>query len=306
MNGGIPFTRVLLIDDDPAIHHEVDEALANHSDLYVIHAQAAGDGIRLALDQRPDLILLDINMPSMDGFKVCRLLRENGSTRHIPILFLTVDTNVRHLERAFDCGATDFLRKPVNEIELRSRIRVALRNKQLVEMLTEQARVDALTGLHNRVALDDALAAAIALHDRKGTPLGFLFFDIDRFKAVNDTHGHGVGDGVLQAVGRALQEGCRAYDTPCRFGGDEFAVVIGQCEGREALSVAKRLLAAIAATDIRSGEGSVRVTTSAGLVTTATIEGGALADEIFKGADTAVYAAKARGHGLLVVGDVAG
>ena len=124
----LALTRILVIDDDVTTHHEVEEALSDQPDVYVMHAEAPGDGIRLALDQRPDLILLDINMPGMDGFKVCRLLKESQATRQIPILFLTVDTNMRHLERAFDCGAADYLRKPVNEIELRARVRTTMKS----------------------------------------------------------------------------------------------------------------------------------------------------------------------------------
>jgi len=142
------------------------------------------------------------------------------------------------------------------------------------------------------------------MRKRKGSPLGFLLFDIDYFKDVNDTHGHGVGDEILQAVGLALVENCRAYDTPCRFGGDEFAVVIGQSEGREALVIAKRLLAGIADIRVTSATASVQITTSAGLVTTASIEGPVVQEQVFKGTDAALYEAKARGRDQIVVGEI--
>jgi len=300
----LDLARILVIDDSATLHREVNEALAELPDVYVIHTHAPGDGIRLALDQRPDLIILDVNMPDMDGFKVCSLLKESVSTGHIPILFITSDTKLRHLERAYECGAADYIQKPVNPVEMRCRVRAALQHKQLVDELVEQARVDSLTGLNNRAALNDALVAAVAMNERNRLPIALLLFDLDHFKDVNDAYGHLVGDEILKGVGHTLSGNCRVYDTPGRFGGDEFGVVMSHCEGAQALAVGKRLLAAVAAVEVESEGRRVRIGTSAGLVTSARFEAPVEASALFKAADDALYAAKARGRGNLVVGDI--
>ena len=141
-------TTILVIDDDLSIHSAVEELLDGVVD-WVRKAALPGDGVRLAIQQKPDVILLDVNMPQIDGFKVCHLIKENESTRDIPIIFLTIDQNVDHLAKALDCGGSDYILKPFNAIELDARVRVALRTKRMFDMLREQARIDALTGLSN-------------------------------------------------------------------------------------------------------------------------------------------------------------
>ena len=293
--------RVLVIDDDEAIHDEVDHALKPHLVDHVESSYTPGDAIRAAFECPPDVILLDINLPDMDGFKVCRILKESGATRDVPILFLTVDTNVVHLARALDCGATDYIRKPVNPIELQARVRVALRDKQLVDLLKEQARIDALTGLWNRAALDDALVAAAAAHERTAQPVSFLMVDLDHFKEVNDAYGHGVGDQLLRSAGTAIKACCRPYDIPCRFGGDEFGVIFGQVEGSDARSAAKRMLTRLREVEVVAGANTLNVATSAGLAPSDALRDGFSAQDMLKAADSALYRAKKKGRNKLVV-----
>jgi two-component system cell cycle response regulator len=291
----------LVIDDDTHIHREVEDSLTPHIAGRVIAARGPGEGIRAAIESRPDLILLDINMPDMDGFKVCQILKENAATRDVPILFLTVDTKVDHLARALDSGGVDYIKKPFHTLELQARVRAALRNKQLLDMMRERARIDPLTGLNNRAALDDALAAAAAAHERTGQPVSFLMVDVDRFKQVNDGYGHGVGDEVLRAIGRSIRSSCRPYDTPCRFGGDEFAVIFGQVEGSDATRVAKRLIASLSVLEVPAGDARLRITASGGLVTTSHLGHLFEADDLLKAADAALYEAKRRGRDCLVL-----
>lgn len=296
-------TLALVIDDDPTVHRLVKEAIEPHILERVLGAQLPGDGIRMAINERPAVILLDINMPEMDGFKVCRLLKENEVTRHAAILFLTVEHNVVHLARGFDCGATDYIRKPVNPIELQARVRVALRDKQLVELLREQARIDALTGLMNRAALDDALAAVASARERTGASAGLLMLDVDHFKDINDTRGHGAGDELLRAIGKTIRTCCRPYDTPCRFGGDEFAVIFGQVEGDGARCAAERLLEELRRLEVSTGAGALEFTMSAGLATTGELPASFQPSQLLEAADASLYAAKTGGRDRLVVVD---
>lgn len=293
--------RVLVIDDDDTIHEEVERALKPHLVDHIESSYTPGDAIRAAFESPPDVILLDINLPDMDGFKVCRILKESGATRDVPILFLTVDTNVVHLARALDCGGTDYIRKPVNPIELQARVRVALRDKQLVDLLKEQARIDALTGLWNRAALDDALVAAAAAHERTAQPASFLMVDLDHFKEVNDGYGHGVGDQVLRSAGIAIKACCRPYDTPCRFGGDEFGVIFGQVEGADAHCAAKRMLSRLREVEVAVGTNTLTVATSAGMAPSDALRDGFSAQDMLKAADSALYRAKKKGRNKLVV-----
>jgi diguanylate cyclase (GGDEF)-like protein len=293
--------RALVIDDDPSIHRQVEEALCPHIVDTVLGSQKSSDGIRMALADPPDVILLDVNIPVMDGFKVCQLLKENLRTRDVPIIFITVDKNVVHLARALDCGAADWISKPVNPIELKARVRVVLREKAMVDLLKEQARLDALTSLHNRAALDDALTAAASAWDRTRTPVGLLLLDLDHFKRVNDDHGHGVGDELLRAVGIAIRKCCRPYDTPCRFGGDEFAVILNQSAGDAAVCAAVRLRETLDLLEIAAGDTRLRPSTSAGLVSTAGLDRLFEPSELLEAADAALYQAKNAGRDQLVV-----
>lgn len=292
--------RVLHIDDDPTIHEQVAAALCPEIVEEVIWARSPGDGIRCALHEPPDLILLDVNMPVMDGFKVCGLLKEDARTRDVPILFITVDRNVVHLARALACGAADWIRKPVNPIELQARVKVALRQKELVDLLKDQARIDALTGLNNRVVLDEALASVASAWERKQTPSALLLVDLDHFKLVNDEHGHGVGDEMLRAASAAIRACCRPYDTPCRYGGDEFAVVLNHVEGQDAIRAATRVHESLAQATVRAGDVSLPVVTSAGLATTTGLPRSFAPGDLVRRADEALYAAKNAGRGQLV------
>jgi two-component system cell cycle response regulator len=293
----------LIIDDSEQIHREVEAALPSQVVDRLLHAMNPGDGIRMALEHRPDLILLDINMPKMDGFKVCHLLKEAEATRDVPILFLTVDTKVNHIAKALECGGADYIAKPFNEVELCARVRVALRTKQMVDLLKVQARIDALTGLVNRAALDDALQAMVSAHERAGQVASLAMLDIDYFKKLNDSHGHGVGDDVLRAVGDSIRACCRPYDVAARFGGDEFAVLFGHVEGAQARSAARRLMGELRSLVVSAGSNPLQFTISAGLVSTSEMPKDFGAADLMKAADVALYEAKRRGRNRLVISE---
>jgi diguanylate cyclase (GGDEF)-like protein len=294
-------TRVLIIDDDPNIHRQLGEALVPDIVDEVDSALVPGDGIRSAFQNPPSVILLDINMPDMDGFKVCCLLKESPVTRDVPVLFLTVEKNIVHLAQAFDCGATDYIRKPVNLIELQARMHSALRAQRLMELLREQARIDALTGLLNRAGMDEALSGAAALHERLGSPFALFLFDVDRFKRINDERGHGAGDEVLRAIGSTLRKTCRPYDTPCRYGGDEFAVILGQVDGKQAEAAGQQIFEALRLVEVNSASGPLDFSVSAGLVSTGQLHEAFEAAQFLEAADAALYGAKSAGRDRIVV-----
>jgi len=296
-------TTLLVIDDDPNIHELVDFHLEGVVDE-IIHAVLPGQGVKMADHHAPDVILLDIDMPKMDGFQVCRQIRECESARGIPILFLTKDKSVHHIAKALDTGGTDYVTKPFHAIELQARVRAALRIKRLVDLLREHGRIDALTGLNNRGAFDEGLAAAVANHERNSQPFGLLMLDLDRFKLINDTYGHGIGDEVLRQTGPVIRSICRPYDLATRYGGEEFAIIVNQTGTDDAKRIALRLLDKIREIVVRVGESDLRITASAGLACTPgsrhTVDG----VELLKAADAALYEAKNQGRDRLVARSV--
>jgi diguanylate cyclase (GGDEF)-like protein len=296
----LPRESLLIVDDDRLVHEALEAALGERVGR-ILHAHEPEEGLRIALEARPDVILLDVNLPRMDGLKLCHLLKETPTTRDIPIIFLTVEANVQRLARALELGATDYIRKPFDPIEMRARVRSALRLGRMITLLRDQAWIDPLTGLKNRGALDDALESAAAAYERVGQSAALLLLDLDGFKRVNDEHGHGVGDELLRNVGAAIRSCCRPYDTPARFGGDEFAVLYTQTEPEGARQAAGRLLDAVRRTLPPPGRGAVQVRASAGLVCAPGGERLFSAAELMKVADTALYEAKRAGGDRLVV-----
>ncbi len=296
---------ILVIDDDVSIHRAVERRLEGVVDQ-VLKADSPIKGLQIAIQDKPDVILLDVNMPQIDGFKVCRNLQENPTTRDIPIVFLTADQSPGNLAKALDAGASDYISKPFNAIELEARVRVALRTKQMIDLLRERARIDAVTGLNNRAAMDDNLIAATAAFKRTGQPLAFLMIDLDHFKIINDTYGHGVGDDVIRRVGASIRASCRAYDIACRFGGDEFGVILAQADTATAEQISKRILEKINSITIRAGGDEIKVACSGGLASATELPSDFESADLLKAADEALYRAKSEGRCRLVVATPSG
>jgi diguanylate cyclase (GGDEF)-like protein len=296
---------ILVIDDDASIHRAVEQHLEGVVDQ-VLKADSPIKGLQIAIQEKPDVILLDVNMPQIDGFKVCRNLQENPTTHDIPILFLTADQNPNNLAKALDAGASDYISKPFNAIELEARVRVALRTKQMIDLLRERARIDALTGLNNRAAMDDALIAATSAFKRTGQSLALLMIDLDHFKEINDTYGHGVGDDVIRKVGASIRAGRRPYDIACRFGGDEFGVILAQSETAAAEKISKRILDKINQIKIRAGGDEIEVACSGGLASAAGLPSGFEPADLLKAADKALYSAKSDGRNRLALATPSG
>ncbi len=287
----------LCIDDDPVVHDLIDFHLEGVVDR-ILHAEHPASGLSLASHEAPDVILLDVEMPYMDGFQVCRELKQMSVTRDIPVIFLTSDNATHHVARGLDLGGADYVIKPFVAIELQARVRAALRTRRMIELLRVHARVDALTGLKNRGALEEALARQAAGVARKGGGYAVVMLDVDHFKRVNDTYGHGIGDEVLRQLGAVLGASCRPADMATRYGGEEFALVLADTSQEAAIGVCERLLAAIRAIRVPVPGGEFGFTISAGLA----MAGGEYpADDVLQRADEALYHAKELGRDRLVI-----
>lgn len=231
--------RLLAIDDSELIHRLL-KARLKHERIEIHSACSGSRGLEIARTLRPDVILLDIEMPGMDGFEVLRQLRSEPDLNDVPVIFLSSQSSTTDKVRALDLGAHDFVAKPFDLAELKARVRSALRVRQLILMLAQRAQVDGLTGLWNHTYFRQRLEEEIAAAARHSTPLSLIICDLDRFKSVNDTLGHPFGDHVLEVFSQLLADG-RINDIPCRYGGEEFALILPRTTIDEAEQVAERI-----------------------------------------------------------------
>jgi diguanylate cyclase (GGDEF)-like protein len=283
--------RILLIDDSLLVQRLVCARLTDEG--YEVHVCSDGDeGIRQAHSLNPDVILLDVQMPGADGFEICRRLKSDPETASIPILFLTAQAETRDKVRGLDLGALDYVSKPFDPVELRARVRAAHRIKSLVEMLEREARIDGLTGLHNRRFFDQRLREEVDRCNRYGVGLALMLLDVDRFKAINDGYGHAVGDRVLVETASVLSTVVRSSDMVARVGGEEFAILAPEQSLEQAVYAAERIRRRLGKTTIPYKGSELSVTVSMGV--SVRIDKGP--DGLMETADLSMYAAKQNGR----------
>jgi len=294
--------RLLLVDDDVESLAVVRARLADDG-IEISCATGGSAGLEAAKSQHPDLILLDLDMPDMNGFDVCRILKADPELCMIPVLFLSGSGTPGDKVRGLDLGAVDYITKPFDDFELRARVRAAIRTKQLQDLLIEHAHIDPLTGLPNRRALMDRLRMEWARLQRHGGALSFIMADIDYFKRVNDSYGHSIGDKVLQEVARTIARQCRESDLPARYGGEEFAIVVPDEGISGAVQLAERCRREIENVHLSAKGKPIRPTASFGV---AAAEGLHNAELLVDRADQALYRAKAAGRNRLAAWPEAG
>lgn len=291
---------VLIVDDSVDIHRLLKIRLRNEK-VSIISATTAEDGFELARSERPDLILLDIDLPGISGFEVLSWLKDDAATVAIPVIFLSSSDHSEDKVRGFDLGAIDYVTKPFDLAELRARVRSALRTQALVEMLAQRAQLDGLTGLWNRTYLDARLSEFMARADRHGGSVSLILADVDHFKKVNDTYGHPFGDQVLQALADLLTRECRDSDIPCRYGGEEFAVILPDATTGEAVKAAERLLRSLEAF-VWPDHDDLVITASFG-VSSLNLIAERSTERFVASADSALYAAKRAGRRCVMVAE---
>jgi two-component system cell cycle response regulator len=289
--------RILVADDDPDILAMVETLLVR--DGYgVVRATNGIEALDLARATDPDLLVLDLSMPGLDGYAVCREVRAT-SVEAPPVIFLTARTETHDRVSGLDAGAVDYIVKPFAAAELRARVRAALRTKLDGDRLRRAAATDPLTGLLNRGQLGPRVGELVAAARRTGRPLACLMIDLDFFKAVNDSYGHPTGDVVLMEVARRLDRAKRTSDVLVRYGGEEFLVLLPETDSEGALGLAERLRAAIAEAPIvaatESGE-RYEISIRASVGVSWLDDGMYDATLLVAAADDALYRAKSRGR----------
>jgi diguanylate cyclase len=284
--------KVLIAEDNVLIQNLLRGLLTKWG--YDVVVARTGDEAwgHLQADTAPPLAILDWMMPGMDGTEVCRRVRAQRKSRYIYLILLSARSDQQDIVEALEAGADDYMTKPFHAGELRARLRSAVRVIQLEEELARQAHYDSLTGLPNRVLLADRLEQALHHANRHSELVGFFYIDLDRFKVINDSLGHAVGDLLLQQLTLRLKSCVRDCDTLARLGGDEFALVASGLKNAEEASVVSARILTSLETPFDLGGHPVRVTASIG-VTIYPNDGGDMSS-LQQNADAAMYESKRR------------
>ncbi|MCG5494937.1 MULTISPECIES: diguanylate cyclase domain-containing protein [Ectothiorhodospira] len=296
----MPHTRatVLIVDDQPTNIHALASLLKE--DYRILTATRGEKALELAqAEQGPDLILMDIVMPDMDGYEICRRLKDNEATRAIPVIFVTALDHEKDEEEGLNLGAADYISKPFSPAVVRARVRNQVNLKLKTDLLEKISLQDGLTEIHNRRYFDQKLAEEWSRLSRNDQCLSLLMIDIDQFKPYNDHYGHGAGDDCLRRVAQALERvPVRAMDLVARYGGEEFVVLLPETDAQGARHVAKGMIEAINSLGIAHEYSDVapHITISAGGATHSTQHPKASAEDLKEAADTALYQAKKNGR----------
>jgi two-component system cell cycle response regulator len=300
-----PSGRILIIEDRPESVAWFNQALTPANEVMAV------DSFEEALIRVRggdfDLIVVSLGLRCFDGLRLCSQLRSLPEGRNVPILVLVSDGDRRKLTQALEMGVNDYLTRPVDKNELIARVRTQLRKKRYsdklrhnVQLSLEMAITDQLTGLHNRRYMARHLDNLIQGARKSGKPIAFLIMDIDHFKAVNDTYGHDAGDEVLREFAGRISANVRGIDLACRYGGEEFVVVMPDTDMALAWTVAERLRKSVeeASFAISRDPHQIHVTISIGI---AGSEGDVdSADKLLHRADQALYRAKREGRNRVV------
>lgn len=288
--------RLLVVDDQPVNIQALYQAFA--ADHQVFMATSGEQALALCAAKQPDLVLLDVVMPGLDGHEVCRRLKADPATRDIPVIFVTARTEEAEETRGLELGAVDFIFKPINPNSVRARVRTHLTLKAQSDLLRRWVYVDGLTGVHNRRHFDERLASEWGRSARNRQPLSVVLIDVDYFKRYNDRYGHQAGDDCLRRIAAALDGGLRRPgDLLARYGGEEFVCLLPDTNLDGALHLAEQLGRRVFELQIEHADSPVAamVTISLGVCgTTAAAHGSAAA--LLSGADAQLYAAKSRGR----------
>jgi len=287
---------LLVVDDQPINVQALYQVFAD--DHQVLMATSGEQALALCASRQPDLVLLDVVMPGMDGYQVCQRLKTDPTTRDIPVIFVTAHDDEAAETLGLEVGAVDFISKPINPKIVRARIRTHLTLKAQSDLLRQWVYLDGLTGVHNRRHFDERLAVEWARSLRHGTDLSVLLLDVDFFKSYNDRYGHQAGDECLRLIAACLgRSSRRPGDLLARYGGEEFALLLPDTPLQGALAVGRQLVADVAALALAHAGSEIAgvVTVSVGACTTPS-DGAGTAAALLRVADMQLYQAKSRGR----------
>ncbi len=287
---------VLIVDDAIPNIEILNGVLANEYEI--LFATNGKDACKIAADQLPDIILLDVVMPEMDGYEVCTRLKKNNETKDIPIIFITAMDQEEDESKGLNAGGIDYIAKPISASIVKARVHNHLELKRYRDSLRELSTLDGLTGIANRRKFDECLDYEWKRARRDQTPISLLMIDIDLFKAFNDHYGHLGGDNCLIQVARTL---CgidrRATDLSARYGGEEFVKLLPETYTSGAMLIAEHIQEMMKNLNIPHAFSNIAnyVTLSIGVATTIPTDSQTSAD-LIRAADEFLYAAKQSGR----------
>jgi two-component system, cell cycle response regulator len=304
---------VILVADDEPINRSLIQRRLEREGYRVFVAENGQAAVEMTRETLPDLVILDVMMPEMDGLEACRLIKEDERTRDLPVIFLSARDETEMKVNGLTLGANDYISKPFKAEELLARVSVAIRLKRerdqlrataeearaSAEIAHEQAMTDALTGLLNRYGLQRTLQREQSEARRYHRPLSCLLIDIDYFKDINDSYGHPAGDIALQQIAEILSKAVRGSDMVFRYGGEEFLVLLPETNLEGAAALAEKIR--VAADAQLFGDGHIfPMTLSAGVASLSDHESG---HDMIARADMALYNAKAGGRNRIEKAD---
>ena len=297
--------RVLIVDDRPSSYERIQATLSTEQTVEV--EPEPGEALFRAAEGDYDMLIVSLGLQNFDALRLCSQVRSLERTRGLPILAIAEPDNMARLTRGLEIGINDYLVRPIDKNEMLARVRTQIKKKRYterlrdnVQMSIEMAITDPLTGLFNRRYMETHLASLVEQAANRGKPIAVLILDIDFFKSVNDGHGHDAGDDVLREFALRIRKSIRNIDLACRYGGEEFVIVMPETDMAVAMVVAERLRRRIANEPfaIQNGSNSLDVTISVGLADLC--EPSDNAATILKRADQALYRAKRDGRNRVV------
>ena len=287
---------ILAVDDDRFNLRVLADILK--ASYAVLTAGCGEDALKIAHDKQPDLILLDIVMPGMDGFEVLKELKGDDATRNIPVICITGLKNVQDEERGFFLGAVDYITKPFQNSIIKARVATHLQIVRHIRTIERLGMIDVLTDLPNRRSFEKQIGAEWGRATREKAWLSLLMIDVDKFKNYNDTYGHPQGDLLLQSIARVFSSTLRrSTDHVARIGGEEFAVILPDTDLRGAEKIAEDIRCNVERTEVpcRDNNSLTSVTVSIGVSSVVPTLEGSITD-FFTTSDKALYSAKAGGR----------
>lgn len=297
MSGPTKKQRILVVDDSV---ENIDVLVSLFKEEYQVAAARNGQkALQMAFNRPPDLIILDVMMPDIDGYEVCRQLKVNDSTKNIPIIFVTALTETMDEVKAFNIGAVDYITKPFQPIVVKTRVRNHLSLKEKKDILEAMVSLDGLTNIYNRRKFDDILDQEWRRARRNPNPLSLILMDIDHFKQFNDNYGHANGDECLKKLADELKNKVRRQgDFLGRYGGEEFVVFLPGTELKGALHVAENLRKDIANLNIAHeySQTAPYVTLSIGVASITPQNETQTPTSLIKAADSMLYKSKEHGR----------
>ena len=291
--------KILIVDDDADIIEVVKVRLISEG-YNVLVASNGKEALHMLEEETPDLIILDVMMPDMDGFETCKRIKSRKDKGYLPIIMLTVSDTPDEKVKGLDLGASDYITKPYEADEFMARIRAGLRAKREYDRILQMAEKDSLTGLYNRRSLDVRLSEEFSRAQRYTREFSIIMLDIDHFKAVNDTYGHQMGDVVLKQVADLIEKSLRKSDVPYRYGGEEFVILATETGIAGAKMCAERIRMSCHENSFGEEKQPVSIAMSGGIscYPQSSVEN---AEELLRKADSAMYEAKAAGGNCISI-----